>query len=60
MPARRACRLCCADVLRHSDRLERGIAQMKIYLLRHGETAYNADHSYQGVTDIPLSPAGLA
>lgn len=60
MPARRACRLCCADVLRHSDRLERGIAQMKIYLLRHGETAYNVDHRYQGVTDIPLSPAGLA
>lgn len=42
------------------DRLERGIAQMKIYLLRHGETAYNVDHRYQGVTDIPLSPAGLA
>ena len=33
---------------------------MKIYLLRHGETAYNVDHRYQGVTDIPLSPAGLA
>ena len=32
---------------------------MKIYLLRHGETAYNVDHRYQGVTDIPLSPAGL-
>ena len=33
---------------------------MKIYLLRHGETAYNVDYRYQGVTDIPLSPAGLA
>ena len=33
---------------------------MKIYLLRHGETAYNVDHRYQGVTDIPLSPTGLA
>lgn len=33
---------------------------MKIHLLRHGETAYNVDHRYQGVTDIPLSPAGLA
>ena len=33
---------------------------MKIYLLRHGETAYNVDHRYQGVTDIPLSPVGLA
>ena len=31
---------------------------MKIYLLRHGETAYNVDHRYQGVTDISLSPAG--
>ena len=33
---------------------------MKIYLLRHGETAYNVDYRYQGVTDIPLSPAVLA
>ena len=33
---------------------------MKIHLLRHGETAYNVERRYQGVTDIPLSPAGLA
>ena len=31
MPARRACRLCCADVLRHSDRLE-GNCPNEIYL----------------------------
>lgn len=33
---------------------------MKIYLLRHGETEYNVEHRYQGATNIPLSPAGLA
>lgn len=31
---------------------------MKIYLLRHGETAYNAQRRYQGSTDLPLSPEG--
>ena len=31
---------------------------MKVYLLRHGETAYNADFRYQGQRDVPLSPAG--
>ncbi|MBM6829808.1 histidine phosphatase family protein [Anaerotignum lactatifermentans] len=31
---------------------------MKIYLLRHGETAYNVDKRYQGTRDIPLSPKG--
>ena len=31
-----------------------------IYLLRHGETAYNAEKRYQGVRDIPLSDAGRA
>ena len=31
-----------------------------IYLLRHGETAYNAEKRYQGVRDSPLSDAGRA
>lgn len=31
---------------------------MKIYLLRHGETEYNAQKKYQGVRDIPLSDKG--
>lgn len=33
---------------------------MLIWLLRHGETAYNAARRYQGWRDIPLSEAGLA
>ena len=33
---------------------------MKIYLLRHGRTAYNAEHRYQGHRDIPLSGEGEA
>ena len=33
---------------------------MLIYLLRHGETEYNAQKRYQGQRDIPLSAAGLA
>lgn len=33
---------------------------MKIYLLRHGLTGYNAEKRYQGTRDIPLSPEGLA
>ena len=33
---------------------------MLIYLLRHGQTAYNAERRYQGVLDIPLSDEGLA
>jgi len=33
---------------------------MLIYLLRHGETAWNAERRYQGLTDIPLSERGLA
>ena len=31
---------------------------MKIYLLRHGETQYNAEKRYLGRTDVPLSPKG--
>lgn len=33
---------------------------MKVWLLRHGRTAYNAEHRYQGRTDVPLSPEGAA
>ena len=33
---------------------------MLIVLLRHGETAYNAQRRYQGASDIPLSEAGKA
>lgn len=31
---------------------------MRVLLLRHGETAYNAQGRYLGRTDLPLSPAG--
>ena len=33
---------------------------MLIYLLRHGETAWNRERRYQGLTDIPLSARGRA
>ena len=33
---------------------------MTIYLLRHGETIYNAEKRYQGQRDIPLSTKGRA
>ena len=33
---------------------------MKLYLLRHGLTEYNAKHYYQGKQDIPLSDEGRA
>lgn len=33
---------------------------MKVYLLRHGETDYNAERRYQGSLDIPLSEQGMA
>lgn len=33
---------------------------MKIYLLRHGQTSYNAEKRYQGILDIPLSEEGRA
>ena len=33
---------------------------MKVYLLRHGLTEYNAQQRYQGTHDLPLSPEGEA
>ena len=33
---------------------------MRVWLLRHGATAYNDERRYQGRMDIPLSPRGLA
>ncbi len=33
---------------------------MLIYLIRHGETAFNAERRYQGKLDIPLSEEGRA
>ena len=34
---------------------------LKIFLLRHGETAWNADHNrYCGRTDIPLTEKGIS
>ena len=33
---------------------------MKVWLLRHGRTAWNGEYRYQGRTDVPLSPEGEA
>lgn len=33
---------------------------MEIFVVRHGETMWNAEHRLQGCTDIPLNDAGLA
>lgn len=33
---------------------------MRIYLLRHGETAWNREGRYLGRSDLPLSPRGRA
>ncbi len=34
---------------------------LKVYLLRHGQTAWNADNNrYCGRTDIPLTAKGIA
>lgn len=32
----------------------------KVLLLRHGQTAYNAQHRMQGQRDVPLDPVGRA
>ena len=31
---------------------------MKIYMMRHGETAWNAENRILGSTDIPLNEKG--
>ena len=31
----------------------------RLYLIRHGETLWNIEHRYQGITDINLSDIGL-
>ena len=31
----------------------------QLLLIRHGETAWNAEHRIQGQLDIPLSPLGV-
>lgn len=46
-------------MLRITAIAERGMALL-IYLIRHGETVYNAEKRYQGIQDIPLSPEGRA
>ncbi len=33
---------------------------MELVFVRHGETAWNAEHRFQGQTDVPLSPRGQA
>ena len=33
---------------------------MKLYIARHGETAWNAENKVSGRTDVPLSEKGLA
>ena len=60
LPAGRTGRVRGADVLRHPHGFERRIVSMLIYLLRHGQTEYNAQKRYQGQRDIPLSPEGAA
>jgi 2,3-bisphosphoglycerate-dependent phosphoglycerate mutase len=31
----------------------------QLLVIRHGETAWNAEHRIQGHLDIPLSPTGM-
>ena len=38
---------------------EKGALQMKIYIMRHGETKWNKRSKLQGQVDIPLAPKGI-
>lgn len=33
---------------------------MKLYVARHGQTQYNAENKICGITDLPLTPTGIA
>jgi probable phosphoglycerate mutase len=39
--------------------LEKGIMMTSIYLVRHGQTAWNKEEIFRGRTDIPLDETGL-
>lgn len=41
------------------NRRERSRLETHVYLVRHGETAWNRERRFQGHLDIPLNPAGL-
>ncbi len=45
------------DWLLHSVR--KGVAKVRLILIRHGETLWNAVHRFQGFSDIELSPKGI-
>lgn len=36
------------------------VGVLSVYLIRHGETAWNAEQRLQGSSDVPLSPIGFA
>jgi broad specificity phosphatase PhoE len=36
-----------------------GNGPVTLYLVRHGETAWNAEHRFQGLMDVPLSERGV-
>ncbi len=47
-------------VYRERRRGGAGASPMRLCLVRHGETAWNAEQRMQGHKDLPLSPDGLA
>jgi len=42
-----------------SHKPERGVRKLRYYLIRHGETTWNAREIFQGKQDAPLSDKGL-
>lgn len=38
---------------------EKIMSVQRVYIVRHGETDYNAEHRWQGHLDIPLNESGL-